>query len=432
MRASLWLLGLFAVAVVSALFAASNGATVTLYWSPYRVDLSLNLVLLMLVMAFVLIYAAMRSAALLFALPAQAKRWRALQKERAINAELLNSYSHFLAGRYLRAKKSALTALNLDKTRELPHPNTDELTGNEVQLRALAHLVAAQSAHALQDTAAREEHLQSALRQTNRGSIQAREGAQMLAAHWALDDRNAAGALDWLAQLPVGAARRTLALRLKLRAAQLDNLSEQALDTTRLLAKHHAFSPDIAASMVRSLVLKRLDAAHDAQQLLAVWRALEPSDKKHAAVAIHAAYRYYKLQGEMAVVSEWLLPAWQMLTSANHSLPNHNLDMVDSKSNFELIETVAACCATLDLAWLSHVEKAHLANPRDPRLQYLAGMACRSHQLWGKAQQHLTQAAATLQDADLKRQAWLALADIYEQRGDQSAAVSAWKKAAQV
>jgi HemY protein len=95
-----------------------------------------------------------------------------------------------------------------------------------------------------------------------------------------------------------------------------------------------------------------------------------------------------------------------------------------------LIETVAACCATLDMAWLAQVEKAHLANPRDPRLQYLAGMACRSHQLWGKALQHLTQAATSLQNVDLKRQAWLALADIYEQRGDQTAAASAWKKAA--
>ena len=49
MRAALWLLALFGVAVAAALFAGNNQGTVTLYWPPYRVDLSLNLVVLLLV-----------------------------------------------------------------------------------------------------------------------------------------------------------------------------------------------------------------------------------------------------------------------------------------------------------------------------------------------------------------------------------------------
>ena len=46
MRAALWLIALFAIAVAAALFAGSNQGTVTLYWPPYRIDLSLNLVAL--------------------------------------------------------------------------------------------------------------------------------------------------------------------------------------------------------------------------------------------------------------------------------------------------------------------------------------------------------------------------------------------------
>ena len=49
MRAALWLLALFGVAVAAALFAGNNQGTVTLYWPPYRIDLSLNLVVLLLV-----------------------------------------------------------------------------------------------------------------------------------------------------------------------------------------------------------------------------------------------------------------------------------------------------------------------------------------------------------------------------------------------
>ena len=434
MRAALWFLALFGIAVAVAVFAGNNDATVTLYWAPYRVDLSLNFVILTLVFGFALIYTAMRTAALLFALPEQARRWRALQKERAINAELFNAQSHFLAGRYIRSRKAALSALSLDRSREHSHPKAADVVGNEPQLRALAHVMAAQSAHALQDSAARDEHLKQALENQNqhqRASLDTREGTQLLAASWALDDRDASGALHWLAQLPSGAARRTLALRLKLKAAQLDNSSVEALETTRLLAKHHAFSKDVAPSLIKSLVLKRLDDARDAAQLQATWRALEAGDRLQSDIAIHAAFKLNAVHGQAQQVTDWLLPAWQALTSSEGGLNN-----VDSTRCAELIHTleaiVAAQMESPDLAWLARIEKAQLANPRDGRLQYLAGIACKSHQLWGKAQQQLAQAAPQLKDVNLKRRAWCALAELAEQRGDAAAAGVAWKNAAQV
>jgi HemY protein len=57
-------------------------------------------------------------------------------------------------------------------------------------------------------------------------------------------------------------------------------------------------------------------------------------------------------------------------------------------------------------------------------------MACMKRQLWGKAQQLLTQAALGLQDAKLHRNAWRALAELAEQREDGQAAAVAWKRAA--
>jgi HemY protein len=58
-------------------------------------------------------------------------------------------------------------------------------------------------------------------------------------------------------------------------------------------------------------------------------------------------------------------------------------------------------------------------------------MACVRRQLWGKAQQLLTQAALTLQDKRLLRSTWRSLAELAEQRGDEDAAATAWKRAAQ-
>ena len=111
MRAALWLLALFATAVATALFAGNNQSTVTLFWPPYRIDLSLNLAIAILAVAFLLIYAALRATATMLQMPHQAKRWRLQQKERSTHKSLLQALSHLQAGRFLRARKAALAAL---------------------------------------------------------------------------------------------------------------------------------------------------------------------------------------------------------------------------------------------------------------------------------------------------------------------------------
>jgi len=225
MRAALWLLALFGVAVAAALFAGNNQGTVTLYWPPYRIDLSLNMVVLLLVGGFVTVYAALRALAALLALPHQARRWRVQQKERAMHGALLDALTHMLGGRFIRSRKAAAAALSQEHALEA----NGEAVPHGKQLRALAHMIAAEASHALQDRATRESHLQDALQEAPmRGSIneqEMHEGAQMRAARWSLDDRDANAALDRLAALPQGAARRTLALRIKLKATWPPNSS---------------------------------------------------------------------------------------------------------------------------------------------------------------------------------------------------------------
>lgn len=83
MRAALWLMGLFAAAVALALFAGNNQGTVTLFWPPHRIDVSANLALLLLLLAFGGLYVALRTLGSLLELPRQARQWRAQQRERA-------------------------------------------------------------------------------------------------------------------------------------------------------------------------------------------------------------------------------------------------------------------------------------------------------------------------------------------------------------
>ena len=57
MRAVLWFLGLFACAVALALLMGGNLGTITLFWPPWRVDVSANLALLLLLAAALLLHA---------------------------------------------------------------------------------------------------------------------------------------------------------------------------------------------------------------------------------------------------------------------------------------------------------------------------------------------------------------------------------------
>lgn len=420
MRAALWLLGLFGAAVALALFAGNNQGTITLFWPPWRLDLSLNLVVLLLLGGFAVLHGALAGLNALGALPRQARRWRQLQKERTMHGAFLQSLAHMLAGRFVRARKAALTAL----AQEAALAHSAEQLPHSRQLRALAHMLAADSSHALLDRSTRDEHLQRALDNAPASSKQQeqslREGLQLRAARWTLDDRDSEGALERLAALPQGAARRTLALRIKLKASRLAGQTRSALETARLLGKHHAFSSAAAHSIVRGLARDWLHSAHDPAQLQQAWLALEASERAMPELAIEAAQRLAQLGGAPAQVRHWLQPAWDDWQAQGLAEPQA----------LKLVQVLESNLTDIDADWLARIETASQNRPRDARLTYLAGLACRERQLWGKAQQQLQQAAQQLPASPLRASAWRALAQLAEERGDASAAVQAWKQAA--
>ncbi len=339
-----------------------------------------------------------------------------------MHASLLDALTHMLGGRFIRSRKAAAAAL----AQEHALAAANEPVPHARQLRALSHMIAAEASHALQDRATRESHLRDALQESPlRGTVmeqELREGAQMRSARWSLDDRDASAALDRLAELPQGAARRTLALRIKLKATRLAHQTREALDTARLLGKHRAFSPSAAQSIVRGLATELINSAHDTAQLQQIWQSLEVSERQMPEIAIHAAQRLAMLGGESAQVRTWLLPVWERLVNTPDALAEQHA--------LKLVRALEAGLGAIDAPWLARIETAQQANPRDARLQYLAGMACLKRQLWGKAQQLLTQAAQQLADSGLRASAWRHLAELAEQRGDAAAAAAAWKMAA--
>jgi len=440
MRAALWLIGLFAAAVALALFSAGNQGTVTVFWPPYRADLSLNLTLLLTAAGFVLLYLLLRGLAAALALPRRAKRWRALQRERAAHAALLESMIQLSAGRYLRARKAAEAALSRAGADVLG--NTEDRPAHAALLAPLAHLLAAESAHALQDQAMRDTHLTGALQSGTQAGLppELREGLTLRAAHWLVHDRDPQAALARLAELPVGAVRRTAALRIKLMAAQAAGRHAEALETARLLGKHRAFSSAAAASLIRSLAGELIASAHDPQQLQEIWQSLGAGERAMPELALRAAQRLMTLGGDGRQARLWLRPSLAALLEQP--------DAFEAGQRARLIRAIEHSFdgspeQAVDPEWLARVEAAQAAHPGDATLQYLAGMSCLQRGLWGKAKALLTQAArgldaqtsangaAGLETAALRRGAWRALATLAERENDADAAAAAWRQAGQ-
>ena len=423
MRVALWLMALFAIAVASALFAGNNPGTVTLYWAPHRVDMSLNLFLLVLAGGFLTLHLAMQALSALMSIPQQARRWRLLQKERAIHTALLDSLSHLVSGRFIRARKTADLVISLEESVQ----RSGEQLAYGGRLRTLTHLIAAESAHALPDRIVRDAHFGQALEEAaGRDAQEAREGVQLRRARWALDDRDAPAAMQWLDQLPSGASRRTVALRMRFRAARQAGEPHLALESLRLLTKHRAFSEVAGKSIARGLAVELIGTAHDTVQLQRAWDLLERSEQSIPDVACEAAERLLLLGGEASVSRKWLLPVWDAMV--NDTVPLNLALRIRVARVLEQGFGVAG--ESPDAVWLSRIESAQMANPRDGVLQYLAGMVCMRLNLWGKAQQLLKQSLLTLNHSELTRDTWLALAQMAELRQDEQAAADAYREAA--
>ena len=289
-------------------------------------------------------------------------------------------------------------------------------------------MAVAESAHALQDHATRDQSLARALEIAAQpgAAPELREAVLLRSARWALNDRDPSGALARLDELPTGAHRRAAALRVKLRAARLAGRLGDAMDTARLLAKHRAFSPEATRSLMRGLASDLIQDAHDPAQLQRVWASLDPAERAMPELALRAAQRMLSLGGDHALVRQWLRPVWERMLSQPDSL-----NAADRVRMARALEAgMVATGEPSDQDWLARIEAASQANPRDAMLQYLAGMACLHRGLWGRAQLLLTQATRTLTDDTLRRHAWRALAELAERRGDEAAAVQAWKQAA--
>ena len=232
----------------------ANDGLASFYWGSWRLDLSLNFFVLLLVGTCFLLVAVIagRSIALV-GLPQRAREWRTRGATAPARPRCAMRWRSTSAAATRARQKSAQRALAIQaETPELAQDN---------EFTVLGHLLAAGSAHRLQNRALRDEELRRALELSRaqprgapggrgRASARRRVGAR----------RSRRGARDRAAQRPAARRRATHACA----AAEAAGGAYRApaaggAQTARLLIKHQGFSPVAAAGLVRSLAFESLE-----------------------------------------------------------------------------------------------------------------------------------------------------------------------------
>ena len=112
--------------------------------APYRIELSLNLLLFLVLAGYVAFYALARLVSTLAAIPARVRAYRAERTRSRLRQALNDALLAFFQGRYASAERSAAAALTGDET------------------KGVAAIIAARSAHELGRFSEREQFLEQA------------------------------------------------------------------------------------------------------------------------------------------------------------------------------------------------------------------------------------------------------------------------------
>ena len=385
MRALLWFLVLAALAVGLSLAARYNDGYVLFVLPPWRVEVSLNLLLLLQALAFLLLYLIARAVANTLGLPDQVREFRRRRAREKAHGHLADAVRLTQEGRYGHALASAAAAY------ESGH------------LPGLAALVAQRAAHALHDDG-RETLWRKRAREHDGEVLAAR---LMTEAELALDERDFRAARESLELLAASEGRHIAALRLSLRAEQGSGNWQEVLRLTRQLEKHKALTPDQAAPLRARAHREIIAQMGDPAQLVRYWNDMPAADRLEPRLALQAA---------------------RTLASTGGCAEAANLidDFLDERWDSAVIAVYADCEGGDTLARIAHAEKWLASHPRDEQLLLALGRLCLRQKLWGKAQSYF-EASLAIRPT---RGAHVELAQLLEQLERGAEAASHYRAAA--
>lgn len=350
-RLLLWLLGLCALAVGLVIAARHNDGFVLVQWAPWRIELSLNLFIVTLLLGVALLYTLFHFIDGLMRMPARAAQYRARQRRRRAVSALRDAARLYFEGRYGHAQRSAKLAVD----------------GGESP--GLAALIGARAAHAMRERVQADDWLRQA-----EGFDELRTARLMTEADILIDRREFADALERIDRLQSGGQRHVAALRLAMRARRGLGDWSGLLRVVRLLLKHRALTPEQAAPVRRQA---HAGALHDLDpaELDPYWKGLPAAEREDALVV--------RAMCEALIAAGQFEPARKLIeTRIEHGWESSLLPLYAHSDGSDALARIARA-----EAWLREHQD-------DAELLLALGRLCRTQQLWGKAQSYLEAALA--------------------------------------
>lgn len=375
MKTLIWIVGIVALAVAVTLAARYNTGYLLLVLPPYRVEFSLNFLIVLAVAGFAGGYALVRFVAATVQLPGEVSKYRLARRRQKAQATLTEALNEYFAGRYSRAEQAAAAALELGE-----HPG-------------LAAVLAARAAHELRAYERRDAFLaRAAAAASGDEVVRIVTTAELL-----LDERRHQEALALLKQLP---RRHTAALRLELKAQQQARNWEQVIELAEALRKRNVFDATQAGEVRRHALVENLKRkALDTGALEQAWSRVGAPERRERRVAAVAAQCFIALGGcERAhgIIEEALEAEW------------------DS----DLVALYAECEGGDVVRRIERAEGWLKQHPNDAALLLTLGRLCADRALWGKAQSYLDASLAI----EPTHTAHLAAARLHERLGNADAA----------
>jgi len=387
-RFAVWSILLATIAVGIALLLLNSTGYVVIFSGRSRIELSLNLLILMVIGGYLGFYALARFVATLIAIPARVRAYREERTRTKLRQSLSDSLLAFFQGRYASAEKSAAAALMGDET------------------KGVAAIIAARSAHELGRFNERERFLDEA-----KGSAPDVDQARLTTlADLLVSQGRHEEALAVLKDLSARDARNLRLLRLRLQAEQALRLWDPVLDTVDALARLGGIGPAEAATARRAAHLGNLARdSQDGAALSAYWKQL-PAETRNDPIVAATAARYHLALGNPA-------PAQAIIEQA-----------LEREWNPALVALYGEAAGDDALPQIERAEKWLRANARDPALLLALGKLCMRQGLWGKAQSYIEASIALEPTHD----GHMTLAALMERIGKPQEAVLHFRKSAEL
>jgi HemY protein len=373
MKSLLWLFVLSAIAVALSLALRGNGGYALFVLPPWRAEVSLNFLGLVVIITFALAYFLVRAVWHTLRLPSHVRAFRRRRRAEAGHAATLGAIQALFEGRFVRAEKLASKAIDLGAT------------------PGLAGLLGARAAQRLRDFGKRDQWLE----RSRQGDGEWRVAQAMTKAELLLDERRFDEARSVLRELHASGPRHVAALFLALRAEQGMSNWKEVLRTANALEKHDAMPPEALDSVRTAAHIALLTRKpFDRNGLVRQWEATPRSDRTRPRIAATAARAFMQLgdcPGAHRIIEDALERNW----------------------DGTLALLYGECTDKDALGRLERAERWLKERPSEAELLLTLGRLCVQRELWGKAQSYLEASLATRPT----QTAHIALAKLHERLG---------------